>query len=291
MINVRNKAGLVLFEELLVLAEQETDRIGDEDNLVKIFMHQIMIFLTGHIIQKNQELDGITSFESGAFPFVNRQFFAAPYSFESRAVKKSKLQKIPTGLLNFATALIFFIVNWRFPKLRLDLCVSSNLSVSTVKLVIMAIKLGVMPYWFKSQPITIKNLDVQLEKLNDFMQKWFNRYDIGNGALRAKIFCEEILRYVYVTNKNTHEQSNYNMQVSMVLTSSQAVIEERLNAVNAIKRGKYVFLLSHGFHSSHVIDEPIVGYTERSYCHAEICYGQDLTIVQKYNKSLTPLVE
>ena len=287
-INARNQAGVALFKELLVLAEKDTVGIGDEDNLVKIFMHQIMVFLSGHLMQMSGEFDGIECSERSSFPYVNRSFFLVPHGFESRQVTKSRKQKIPIWLLNFIASLLFFIVNRRFFGLRIELCVSSNLSVSAVKLAIKAIMAGVMPHWFESQPIAIKNLDRQLEILNDFMEEWFERYAIGNGALRAKLFCDEILRFVNADNKNTHEQPPSSKQFSMLLTSSQAVIEERLNAVNALKRGNYVFLLSHGLHSSHAIDEPIVGYAERSYCHAEIGYGRDLTVAQSYNSSLTP---
>ena len=287
-VNARNQAGVALFEELLVLAENDTAGIGDEDNLVKIFMHQIMIFLSGHLIQMSGELDGLEYSERNLFPYVNRSFFLVPNGFENRQVTKTSRQKIPIWLLNFITSLSFFIVNRSFSGLRIELCVSSNLPVSAVKLTIKAIMAGVLPHWFESQPIAIKNLDRQLENLNDFMEKWFERYAIGNGALRAKIFCNEILRFVHSDNKNMHEKTPRSTQSSMTLTSSQAVIEERLNAVSAIKRGNFVFLLSHGLHSSHAIDEPIIGYAERSYCHAEICYGQDLTVTQSYNSSLTP---
>jgi hypothetical protein len=286
-INDRNQAGVVLFEELLTLAEKDGVSIGDEDNLVKIFMHQIMVFLSGHFIQMNGELDGVRYSKRGSFPYVDRNFFLAPTGFETLKVTKARKQKIPIWLLNFITSLLFFITNWRFSGRRLELCVSSNLSVSAVKLAMRAIKAGVMPHWFKSQPIAIKNLDRQLENLNDFMEKWFDRYSIGNGALRAKLFRDEILRFVYADNKNMHEQTPRNKQFNMLLTGSQAKIDERLNAVNAIKRGNYVFLLSHGLHSSHAIDEPIIGYAERSYCHAEICYGRNLPIVQSYNLPLT----
>ena len=287
-INARNQAGVALFQELLILAEKDTVGIGDEDNLFKIFMHQIMIFLSGHLIQMSGDFDGVTNSKQNSFPFINRDFFLVPDGFESRQVKKSRKEKIPIWLLNFITSLLFFIVNRSFSGLRIELCVSSNISVSAVKLAMKAIKAGVMPHWFKSQSIAIKNLDKQLENLSDFMEKWFDRYAIGDGALRAKLFCNEILRFAHVENKNIRDRTPRRRQRSMLLTGSQAVIDERLNAVNAIKRGDYVFLLSHGLHSSRAIDEPVIGYAERSYCHAEICYGTDLPVTQSYNSSLTP---
>lgn len=287
-VDARNQAGVALFEELLVLAENNVAGIDDEDNLVKIFMHQIMIFLSGHLIQMRGEFDGMKYSEQNSFPFVDRSFFLKPSVFGKKQGTKSRKQKIPTFALNFLTLLIFFIFNLRFSKLRMELCVNSKLSVSSVKLAMCAIKVGVVPHWFKSEPITIKNLDYQVENLNAFMKKWFDQNAIDKGALRAKLFSDEILQFVRSENKNTRERMPRNRRYSMVLTGSQSVIEERLNAINAIKSGKYVFLLSHGLHSSHAIDEPIIGYAERSYCDAEICYGKDLPVTQNYNFALTP---
>ena len=287
-INARNQAGVVLFEELLALAEKDSVRVSDEDNLVKIFMHQIMIFLSGHLIQMSGELDGVKYSKRNSFPYVDQSFFLEPNGFKNQQATRARKQQIPIWLLNSITSLLFFFANRSFSGLHIGLCVSSNLSVSAVKLAFKAIMAGVMPHWFRSQPIAIKNLDRQLENLNDFMEKWFERYAIGNGALRAKLFCDEILRFAQADNKNMHEKISRSRRPSMILTGSQAVIEERLNAVNAIKRGNYVFLLSHGLHSSRAIDEPIIGYAERSFCNAEICYGQDLRVDESYNSSMTP---
>lgn len=287
-LNKRNQFGLEIYEELLALAERESENVEDEDNLIKIFMHQLMIFLSGHYMHKTGEFDDFQVSVDASFPFVSSRFFESPERFASRREKGSKRSKIPLPLLNFATTIAFFLINRRFRGPRLELSLTSKYCVSTLRLWAEAMNVGVKPRWFKSMPSAIQNLEGQVQNIAEFLEAWCDRHNIENGNLRAKIFCSEILKFVRPAEPLSRARNRVRQTTCMVLTGSQTAIEERLNAVNAIKRGKYVFLLSHGLHSSHAIDEPVVGYAERSYCHAEIGYGRNFSVTQSYNSSLTP---
>ena len=149
--------------------------------------------------------------------------------------------------------------------------VENNVSIDLKKIVLK----NIFRYKFISSTNVKINLPDslgQLDNLKGLIVDIANLLEIKNKIN----FVDNFLRYVesYLSNQPIKCNSN------ALIVGSNARLDVRINSANYLSKGKKVISFCHGEHSAYVLDEPIIGYTELSYCTDYVTYGKD----QDFNK-------
>ena len=125
----------------------------------------------------------------------------------------------------------------------------------------------------------ISDREHQLNALKDLLNKLSIVLEIASNYN----FINNFLEYVksYLIDKSIAINSD------ILIVGSNAKLNVRINGANYLSQGKQVISICHGEHSSYVLDEPVIGHTEISYCSDYITYGisQNFNTL-KYAKSL-----
>ena len=275
-VNARNKQGVSLFFTVRNWSEYLSESWSDNDNIVKIFFHPLMVFLSGHLYYQNHE-DSVLKAESKvSFPYIDRHFFIFPQQFVVKSKKSSKVGRLPLGLINVFLRLLFCLSPNKKSGVVVELNVYSKYAISRVSIILGLLLEGVLPVLVRGAAPNLSGLDLQLDYLKDALADWFAKEGIEQGKQRAEHFCNAALQILDMAHKCDAKINGKpkNDRATIFLSSSHADITERLNAVQARAAGKLVLQLGHGLVNSKAIDEPIFGYSERSFCDAEITYGE-----------------
>jgi hypothetical protein len=246
----------------------------DNDNIVKIFFHPLMVFLSGHLYFKNNEDSAVKDQPDASFPFIDRQYFTFPRRFVVQRKKTKTRSHLPLGLINAFLRLLFYLSPNKKSGFVVELNVSSGYAISRIATVWGLLLEGVQPVFVRSKAPKISGLELQLDYLKDALTDWFAVEGINQGKQRAEHFCNAALQILQLAHKDSAIKKNKPYKSTILLTSSHAKIIERLNAIQGRASGKLVLQVGHGLINSKAIDEPIFGYAERSFCDAEITFGE-----------------
>ena len=229
-----------------------------EIDLVGVFYHELMIYATNfHIISTcNEEYT-----QKIKFPFINSNYVknTPKITFKKKA-KRKKSYKIKTiELIQF------------FLPLKKKLAIEENLT-NDLKFFLLRNILRYKFNFLTNVNINLKDANLQLDNLIKLTSEIANLLKIKN----KKNFVENFIRYVesYIDNE-FFECDSY-----ALLVGSNARLNVRINSANFLSKGKKVISFGHGEQSIYILDEPIVGYGDLSYCTDYVAYGEN----QDFNK-------
>ena len=235
-----------------------TNKDYKDIDLVGVFFHEIMIYATNFYIisTSNEEYK-----QEVKFPFLNSDYVKniPIIAFEEQAQRKKSYKFKLIELIQL------------FLPLKKSLLIEDNISIDLKKFVLK----NIFRYKFISSTnvkINLPDLLGQLDNLKRLIVDIANLLEIKNKIN----FVDNFIRYVesYIGNQSIECNSN------ALIVGSNARLDVRINSANYLSKGKKVISFCHGEHSAYVLDEPIIGYTELSYCTDYVTYGKD----QDFNK-------
>ena len=158
-----------------------------------------------------------------------------------------------------------------FLPLKKSLLIEDNISIDLKKFILK----NIFRYKFISSTnvkINLPDLLGQLDNLKRLIVDIANLLEIKNKIN----FVDNFIRYVESYMGNQLIECN---SIALIV-GSNASLNVRINSANYLSKGKKVISFCHGEHSAYVLDEPIIGYGDLSYCTDYVTYGKD----QDFNK-------
>ena len=143
IIEKRNKAGLELYNLLKDFSDTSLNEWDDDNNLVKIFIHEFMIYLSGHLLWKIDPPDE-NDFSIVDIPYLTKSFIDNPKilkgekSFFKLRLKKRNLKGIIYNFLFFVNSLL---LERKKPRKILEISESAELCVPLIDFAYAAKKL------------------------------------------------------------------------------------------------------------------------------------------------------
>lgn len=225
--------------------------------LVGVFFHELMIYAINCYIIKNSQYQYNQNL---TFPFLNSDYVNNPEQMNF----KKQINRIKNNKYKLIEMLQQIL------PIKKSIVIEDNVSIDISSFV----KNNLLKYKIKqsiNNKIFVNNQNEQLAKIKQLLNEIANLLDINNNY-----FISNFINYIksYLTNKPIKVNSD------ILIVGSNAKLTARINSAIFLSEGKKVISLCHGEHSSYILDEPIIGYGELSYCSDYITYGKN----QDFNK-------
>ncbi|MAG39039.1 hypothetical protein CMO90_03030 [Candidatus Woesearchaeota archaeon] len=247
-----------------------TEKTGPYLNIIGIFFHELMIYLSNYYIIKSSEY---TYKEDVVFPYLNSKYCNAPFNVQFGQSEQLQSNYKSTVII----AIIYFrnIVNMLFKNRKSISIIHPDLFMATTLIKLpFSYKINLI----KNKKVYLKNYECQVDFLRDTIDQICIKYDIPC----KNIFVENFINYI----KNNISDCELSSPGEYLLVESNTLITNRVNSANYLDSGKKVIGVSHGFGYSLQLDDPIMGYGEFSYCNQYLTFGATTLEFGEYNHSL-----
>lgn len=221
-------------------------------DLIGVFFHEIMIYATNYYIIKTSKNEYTQEVK---FPFLNSEYVQnlPKLNFEHTIERKR----------NIKYKIIKFIQ--LFSPISKSIDVEDNVDIDIKNFIIR----NFFKYKFNDSlntKIFIENKQEQIANLKLLLEKIAQVLDIT----AKENFILNFIEYVncYISQKSILAQSDF------LIVGSNARLSSRINSAIYLSQGKKVISFCHGEHSAFVLDEPVIGHVELSYCSDYITYGR-----------------
>jgi len=259
-----NDGSLRIFEML----KEEHNAFEEEygfGNLVSVFFHELMVFYTGCLGYRNHDsrLDDSKNFD---WPYVSPSYASEPSIVSERQWEKLREK--------------YKAAAWKELVGRGVLPVSCGASMpfGYNASVLMRYFLNlVLKRENSASKVYIPSLDRQIEKircllvdLNDLVRNHDDAVTVDNWVM-------------YISGACTQKQEL--IKEKGILLGTRANLLNRVYAINYLQQEKNVVGFTHGEINNTILDEPIVGYADRSLCTTLVDYGASIDFM-KFNQAL-----
>jgi hypothetical protein len=250
--------------------------VGEYSNVIGVFYHQLMIYMTNFIIISHEEREHVADLK---FPFLNSDYVETPYpiDFESKKCHSSFKELIYEMAYNFFAKVRKFIASILFIKKKKSIAVSCDLSKREA-FSLLFLSLSHEIFYNKQRKIFFKRLDYQISFLYDVMSKVFSTIDIQPNVIAIENFINYVKSHVTDILPACKED--------FLLITSPTEITARMQAANYIERSKYVVALIHSQSSPFHYDEPITKYGECSFSTHILVNGKEEAVNSQLCQSL-----
>jgi len=222
-------------------------------DLINIFFHEIMIYATNFYMLKISKKNYIKKIN---FPFLNVLYVKniPKLYFENFDRKYRLIYKI----INFLQS--FFLYNTKID-------IESNAQFQVKKFIIK----NFFKYKFYqsiNSKIFVADKDKQFDRIYALLEKISSVIEVKN---KKNDFIFNFIKYVnsYISQTPVFAKSD------TLIVGSNTNLLSRLNSAIYLSQGKKVISFSHGEHNSFILDEPVVGYAEMTYCSDYINFGKN----------------
>ena len=226
-----------------------SNSVGEYENIIGIFYHELMCYLTNFYILKESNVDYKDDIK---FPFLNTSYIKNPYEIIFTEIEKIKISK-RDRILDFIASLS------KGHKENFTVCRGDN-GLSNIKLTQIIIssifRLGLRID--SNKKCSIQKIDKQLFILSKAIEEVFSFLGVDNKDILTKNFIN--YAKMYITEIYIYPKGKY------LVCGSMSILNNRINASNYKAQGKTVISLSHANSTFTHYDEPVVGYGELSYC-------------------------
>jgi len=217
-----------------------------EINLISVFFHEIIIFLTSNILNynkkiKNKHLDG---------SFVK-------YSKKNESKSKNNLLYLKNLIKNFFIK-ILQIVSSNNGTVGID---PNLLNVPNL---VHLLKYKLKFHILSSQPVLERKINKkELNLLKTFLLKKTEQ------NRKTVYIVNQFLKYL----KNFNKQEKISSKFKYLILGSNSILQTRIHAANHFKNKCKVLSCSHGVGAFRCFNEPIFGYGETSFTDLYFDYG------------------
>lgn len=261
-----DEESIKIYNMLLLEYESNIEESSQYLNIFGVFMHEIMIYLTNYIILKESEYSYSGDVK---IPFTNTKYVNSPYEVDV-------LNEIETLAVNSKRKAINSLLEFTFfgKKIAFSDGTSKELIYYGLK------KIYKYNFEYIGNPkCCLPNKNKQLERLNNFIDKFCNIYAVKN----KEIFTKNILNYI--KSFLTDEEIDF-LKSDVFFSGSLSLIQNRIIAAHFLEKNKLVISLAHGEQDMLTLDDPYAGYADMSYCTYYISYGSEIVNNGVYNNSL-----
>lgn len=213
-------------------------------NIISIFFHEIVIFLTSWVIVNNS----YQSYNKKAnLPFVSTTFIneqEPDYSFS----------KSPILRWNFKFKLLSFIS--KILPFKKQISISNLIPGFFLKKIILFITFNYRLNLPKKSLIFFKNKSEEFNHLEETIKKISSKYNLSINQFKINAF----LSYVdqFITDEDLTDSDD-------LITGSNLNINNRILSANSIKNNKKVISTDHSKLGLSCLDEPLFGYGEFAF--------------------------
>lgn len=238
-------------------------QVGLYSNIIGVFYHELMVYLTNYYLIKNSEASAGSSGVSAPKPNnLTRHILPSctTENCEPRRFEKSHHdRKRPWQIL------IEIIFALKKGKARIGF---DNYFISHDLKNILPALLGKYQICFETNnSLWLDNKDYQTE----YLRKTIKEAAHYIRAPRIKEFAEDFVRFA-LSHVSDDQQSVNN---AIFINVSNAHLQSRIRSANYKAKDKPVISFAHSCLSAYVTDEPLMGYGELSYCDYYVTYGHD----------------
>ena len=265
-----DKISIDIYNDLIRYFDELSLEVGEHSNIIGVFLHEIMIYLTNYLLLSNSTDDCQGPVD---FPYLNKQYIKSPWpiNFPRRSDKfPYKSHKVHyklrlyanlhslLSLFNSKKHLAIDLNSWYLKKyLPILLSAGFNLKIESQN----QCYLPSIDFQFLFLKRTLKNLT----------QKFFFE-TLFDGD--SEVFINNFL--CYVEQYTSSEKPVFNDKVEHLLIGCPSTLPSRINAANYLQDGRVVTALSHSKSSIVHYIEPYFAYGELSYCSNYIECGNEL---------------
>lgn len=287
----RNEEGMRTIDWLHSISKYECFNPEDENNLVKIFFHEIIIFLTGHLIWRDQEehLDNaLLQSDDTPLPYVSKSLWKEPNLNDiSAPFRVSMISLAKQTLINICATAWFILKNKTIVGPILFFSSNSMAQVSKLDFIRLASKNRMKVKFFAGRRLPLVNLEAQLRGLEKQLEIWFKANDFSFPHERASLLVKHISSYCIEASDQIVKSPR--SPDSLAVVWSQARLRVRMDAVHWKKQGGRLVLIQHGNQHNYILDDPIIGYSESSFCDFTLGYGSlDIPFGKLNNPTTSP---
>ena len=227
-------------------------------DLIGVFFHELMIYATNFYIIKNSKENYTQKIN---FPYTNSEYI-------------KKLPKLDfKNNFNRKTNNIYKIVKFTQFFLPISNSIDIEDSIDLDK------KIFMLKNFFKYKFKNSSNKKFFLE--NEKEQLAHLKILLNNIAFILDIIAKDnfILNFIEYVNSYISQKPILAQSDILIVGSNQRLLA-RINSAIYLSQGKRVISISHGEHSSFVLDEPGIGYGELNYANDYINYGRNIDYEQ-----------
>ena len=226
-----------------------SNSVGEYENIIGIFYHELMCYLTNFYILKESNVDYKDDIK---FPFLNTSYIKNPYEIIFTEIEKIKTSK-RDRILDFIASLS------KGHKENFTVC-HGAIGLSNIKLtqIIISIIFRLGLRIDSNDKCSIPKIDKQLFILSKAIEEVFSFLGVDNKDILNKSFIN--YTKMHITEKYVYPKGKY------LVCGSMSILNNRINASNYKAQGKTVISLSHANSTFTHYDEPVIGYGELSYC-------------------------
>lgn len=242
--------------------------VGEYSNVIGIFFHEIMIYITNYFllkISKGKYLQEVN------FPYLNSNFIQKPLVINFNNISKPKnfslkkffnINSYKYLIENSFDKILFNsynLLNYRKPTAG----ITDIMRFDTVS-ILAKNKLEKLPHLDKCYLV---DKEIQIEFLKETIYSLFKSIQVNENDI--DILVKSFINFV--ESKIVEKPITFNQEY--LITNSNSRLYNRVLASNFKLQRKKVISFSHGFSSFLDIDEPIIGYGELTYCDYYVDIG------------------
>ena len=232
-------------------------KVGPYSNIIGIFYHELIIYFTNYYLINNSEYEYNQKIE---FPYLNTDYCNKPFLL-SHSIANARNTSLKQLILLIVVKLRHLLCRFYYCKSTVGVLAPNYFFLNNIISLPLYIRINL----FKNKKVYITKYEYQFSFLKNILLELCGIYKIPEPI----IFVENFLNYVkqFITDKQKIFQYDY------LIVESNSVLNYRINGANALFQNKYVISFAHGDASAEVLDNPLIGYGELSYCTHYIDYG------------------
>lgn len=282
-----DKIALNIYSHLKLSYKELSKDVGEYSNIIGVFFHEIMIFVTNYYLIKNSNEKYHHQIK---FPFLNTEYVKKPYLITIETIAKqisdssqkdfiARLKCFMVEVINSLFKVNHCLVNFFFFKNKVNkLAVVGSTDLIEVFKLMRQYPLNILPTNTKAYLV---KKEFQFEFLKSTLVDLFSL--IPNDVKNLSDLVNSFLNYVkyFVTEEVSIVKDDF------LISGSLCTLGNRIIACNFKETKKKVIACAHGANPFLDFDEPIVGYGEISICDYYIDYGMPRSLVGvKYLKPI-----
>jgi hypothetical protein len=258
---------LKAYYELINAGKKCSKLVDDENNLVRIFFHDLMRISTSYILKKNfincsfRIPEWITKCNKSNFPYISYDDVTDGINLEEKIFNNTHhIVNIKFQLFEYLCDLLIKI----FPNRRV-VGIGIGIPIGYKAYFKLLIKFNVI--FLQHNYLNIKCLDKQINVLNESLDSIIKSDGNNNNAENFKIIVNNHLR-----SNLKHDQST--KKYNFIITGASSEPINRVNSVLAKRDAIPVITFMHGTGDQTMYNEPRIGYCENSFADYLIGYGE-----------------
>ena len=257
--------GLDCHQELAKQYKICSDLFDPYLNIFGIFYHDLIRYITNfHLLMNSPAVYT----DEGELPSVNTNYTKEPFPVKSTLYFRN---------LNYNKSILQTIS--QLLPLSKSITIGESISIPETQLYPKLISKYRIRFGNNFR-IQLPDSSHQIQALKKFLEK----YSCILGCDYNPHFINNFIDYVsmYISKDSSKISSD------LLIVGSNAILSNRILSAKYLSAGKKVILIAHGGMSALCLDEPIIGYSETSYCTDIINFGSRHLETSKWNRSLTP---